>query len=164
MLNCSPAAGRDHDRVDIPIHDTDSVPDALKERFGQIARTDRRYRLDELQRQFAYDRALARLFTSPEADHWVLKGAGALLARLTTARHSKDLDVFLSVNDADAERAVNALRTALRLNLSVTTSPSISPVSHRCRKRQKVPESTSTHDLARPHSPASTSTWWWALS
>lgn len=32
---------------------------ALKERFGQIARTDRRYRLDELQRQFAYDRALA---------------------------------------------------------------------------------------------------------
>lgn len=90
---------------------------ALKERFGQIARTDRRYRLDELQRQFAYDRALARLFSSPEADHWVLKGAGALLARLTTARHSKDLDVFLSVNDADAERAVNALRTALQLNL-----------------------------------------------
>jgi hypothetical protein len=35
-----------------------------------------------------------------------------LLARLTTARHSKDLDVFLSVNDADAEHAVNALRTA----------------------------------------------------
>jgi hypothetical protein len=47
---------------------------ALRERFGQIARTDRRYRLDELQRQFAYDRALARLFNSPEADHWVLKG------------------------------------------------------------------------------------------
>jgi hypothetical protein len=88
---------------------------ALKERFGQIARTDRRYRLDELQRQFAYDRALARLFSSPEADHWVLKGAGALLARLTAARHSKDLDVFLSVNDADD--AVNALRTALQLNL-----------------------------------------------
>ena len=90
---------------------------ALKERFGHIARTDRRYRLDELQRQFAYDRALARLFSSPEAEHWVLKGAGALLARLANARHSKDLDVFLSVNDADAEGAVNVLRTALRLNL-----------------------------------------------
>ena len=90
---------------------------ALKERFGQIARTDRRYRLDELQRQFAYDRALARLFSSPEADHWVLKGAGALLARLTAARHSKDLDVFLSVDDADAGDAVNALRAALQLNL-----------------------------------------------
>ncbi|MEV6298317.1 nucleotidyl transferase AbiEii/AbiGii toxin family protein [Actinoplanes sp. NPDC051861] len=90
---------------------------ALKERFGQIARTDQRYRLDELQRQFAYDRALARLFISPERDHWVLKGAGALLARLTTARHSKDLDVFLSVDDADAEYAVNALRAALQLKL-----------------------------------------------
>jgi hypothetical protein len=66
---------------------------ALKELFGRIARNGRRYRLDELQRQFAYDRALARLFTSSEADHWVLKGAGALLARLTTARHSKNLDV-----------------------------------------------------------------------
>jgi hypothetical protein len=90
---------------------------ALKERFRQIARTDPRYRLDELQRQFAYDRALARLFSSPDADHWVLKGAGALLARLTTARHSKDLDVFLSVNGADAKDAVNALQTALQLNL-----------------------------------------------
>lgn len=90
---------------------------ALKERFRQIAWTDPRYRLDELQRQFAYDRALARLFSSPDADHWVLKGAGALLARLTTARHSKDLDVFLSVNGADAKDAVNALQTALQLNL-----------------------------------------------
>jgi len=90
---------------------------ALKERFGQIARTDRRYRLDELQRQFAYDRALARLFSSPEADHWVLKGAGALLARLTNARHSKDLDVFLSIDDADAQDATNSLRTALQIDL-----------------------------------------------
>jgi len=88
----------------------------LKERFRHIAHIDRQYRLDELQRQFAYDRALARLFTSPEADHWVHKGAGALLARLTAAHHSKDLDVFLGVG-VDAERAVNALRTALELNL-----------------------------------------------
>ncbi|MEV4636529.1 nucleotidyl transferase AbiEii/AbiGii toxin family protein [Actinoplanes sp. NPDC049548] len=45
------------------------------------------------------------MFSSPEADHWVLKGAGALLARLANARHSKDLDVFLSVNDVDADGA-----------------------------------------------------------
>ena len=69
---------------------------ALKERFAQIARTDRRYPLAELQRQFAYDRALARLFSSPDADRWVLKGAGALLARLATARHSKDVDPILN--------------------------------------------------------------------
>jgi hypothetical protein len=59
---------------------------ALKDRFGQIARADRRYSLDELQRQFAYDRVLARLFSSDDADRWVLKGAGALLARLGLRR------------------------------------------------------------------------------
>lgn len=46
---------------------------------------DATYTLDELQRQFACDRALARLFTAPDADGWVLKGAGALLARLEQA-------------------------------------------------------------------------------
>ncbi|WP_213457312.1 nucleotidyl transferase AbiEii/AbiGii toxin family protein [Rhizomonospora bruguierae] len=90
---------------------------ALKERFGQIARVDRRYRLDELQRQFAYDRALARLFRSDDADRWVLKGAGALLARLATARHSKDVDVFFNATDADVNDAVDALRAALRIDL-----------------------------------------------
>jgi hypothetical protein len=38
-----------------------------------IAKADTRYSLDELQRQFANDRALARLFTAPDADSWVLK-------------------------------------------------------------------------------------------
>jgi hypothetical protein len=90
---------------------------ALKERFGQIARVDRRYRLDELQRQFAYDRALARLFRSDDADRWVLKGAGALLARLATARHSKDVDVFFNATDADVNDAVDALRAALWIDL-----------------------------------------------
>jgi hypothetical protein len=90
---------------------------ALKDRFGQIARTDRRYTLDELQHQFAYDRALARLFSSAEADQWVLKGAGALLARLPTARHSKDVDVFFDATDAEVDDAVDALRTALRVDL-----------------------------------------------
>jgi hypothetical protein len=90
---------------------------ALKERFGQIARADGSYRLDELQRQFAYDRALARLFSSQEAGNWVLKGAGALLARLATARHSKDIDVFFNATGADVDAAVEALRSALRLDL-----------------------------------------------
>ncbi len=90
---------------------------ALKDRFGQIARTDRRYSLDELQRQFGYDRALARLFSSDGADRWVLKGAGALLARLATARHSKDVDVFFNATNADIDDAVDALRAALRIDI-----------------------------------------------
>jgi hypothetical protein len=90
---------------------------ALKDRFGHIARADRRYSLDELQRQFAYDRLLARLFSSYDADRWVLKGAGALLARLTMARHSKDVDVFFDATDADVDDAVDALRAAILLDL-----------------------------------------------
>lgn len=61
------------------------VPYRIKDRFVAIAKADATYTLDELQRQFAYDRALARLFTAPDADGWVLKGAGALLARLEQA-------------------------------------------------------------------------------
>jgi hypothetical protein len=49
--------------------------------------------LDELQRQFAYDRLLARAFMGPDAERWVLKGAGALLVRLPEARHSRDIDL-----------------------------------------------------------------------
>lgn len=50
--------------------------------------------LSDLQRRFAYDRLLARVFTA-DPDHWVLKGAAAMLARLpTAARHSKDIDLY----------------------------------------------------------------------
>ena len=42
-----------------------------------IAKADTRYSLDELQRQFAYDRALARLFTAPlDTDGSSLMGPG----------------------------------------------------------------------------------------
>lgn len=44
-----------------------ALSNTLKDRFGQIARANRRYSLDELQRQFGYDRALARLFSSDDA-------------------------------------------------------------------------------------------------
>jgi hypothetical protein len=61
----------------------------------------------ELHRQFAYDRLLARVFSAPDADRWVLKGATALLARLDVARHSKDVDLSWqsTVDLNEAERA-----------------------------------------------------------
>lgn len=86
---------------------------ALRDRFAAIAQTDARYSLDELQRQFAYDRALARLFTATDADRWVLKGAAALLARLELARHSKDIDVYYAEQAAAATEATAALQLAL---------------------------------------------------
>jgi Nucleotidyl transferase AbiEii toxin, Type IV TA system len=90
---------------------------ALRDRFAVIAKSETRYSLDELQRQFAYDRALARLFTAPDAASWVLKGAGALLARLEHARHSKDIDVYFAERSAAVSDAILALRRNLSRDL-----------------------------------------------
>jgi len=98
---------------DFPYESPRAFRSALTDRLRQIARTDERFTLDELLRQFAYDRALARLFSSADADKWVLKGAGALLA----PRHSKDVDMFYDVSEADADEAVDALREALSSDL-----------------------------------------------
>ncbi|MGH7861245.1 MAG: nucleotidyl transferase AbiEii/AbiGii toxin family protein [Candidatus Dormibacteraceae bacterium] len=59
-------------------------------------------------RQYAYDRFLTRVFTGPDADRWVLKGATALLVRLGgDARHTVDIDLLRSIGDLDdADRAV----------------------------------------------------------
>jgi len=40
---------------------------ALKDRFAALAKADSRLSVDELHRQFAYDRVLARCFTGEEA-------------------------------------------------------------------------------------------------
>jgi hypothetical protein len=83
---------------------------ALTDRLKALA-TESSFTIPELQRQFAYDRLLARVFTAKDSEQWVLKGAVSLLARLDTARHSKDVDLAwpAAAGLADAERA---LRTA----------------------------------------------------
>jgi Nucleotidyl transferase AbiEii toxin, Type IV TA system len=79
---------------------------ALTDRLKRLAESSR-FTLTELQRQFAYDRLLARIFSAPDAEHWVLKGATALLARLDVARHSKDVDLswWSSAGIGEAEYA-----------------------------------------------------------
>lgn len=71
---------------------------------------------DKLQRQFVYDRFLARLFTyAPDGD-WVLKGGTALLARVRTARHSLDIDLFRRTGTL--ETAVDELHAAAAVDLA----------------------------------------------
>jgi len=83
---------------------------ALKDRFAALVKADPRLSIDELQRQFAYDRVLARCFTGADSARWVLKGAGALLARLDGfARHSKDIDLYYAKQLANTDQAVAAL-------------------------------------------------------
>jgi Nucleotidyl transferase AbiEii toxin, Type IV TA system len=61
----------------------------------------------QLQRQFAYDRLLARLYLTDE--DWIVKGATALLARHIGVRGSLDIDVY---RQTAHEQAESDLRTA----------------------------------------------------
>jgi Nucleotidyl transferase AbiEii toxin, Type IV TA system len=88
---------------------------ALKDKLTAVAAAHPFRQLAQLQRQFAYDRLLARLFSAPDADAWVLKGAGALLARLHTARHSADIDLYRRRDELPA--AEKALRVAAEVDL-----------------------------------------------
>jgi hypothetical protein len=73
----------------------------LTEKLRALAKTSR-WELSQLQRQFAYDRLLERLYLMD--DGWVVKGAVALLARDLGVRASIDIDVYRA-KSADAAEA-----------------------------------------------------------
>jgi predicted nucleotidyltransferase component of viral defense system len=65
---------------------------AIDNRIVRLVEADPRLNRSALQRQFGYERFLARIFAI-EGD-WVLKGGTALLCRTRSARHSLDIDLF----------------------------------------------------------------------
>jgi hypothetical protein len=70
--------------------------------------------LGDLQRQYAYDQFVERLYRLD--DRWVIKGATALLARRVSVRHTIDIDVYRAGRPhAEVERQ---LREAATLALS----------------------------------------------
>jgi hypothetical protein len=95
--------------------DPGALRKAIADRLRPLARGRPGVQLADLQRQFAYDRLLARVFSAgPET--WVLKGAAALLARLGgAARHTLDLDLYRPAGRLD--EAESALRAAASLDL-----------------------------------------------
>ncbi|MEO8323137.1 MAG: nucleotidyl transferase AbiEii/AbiGii toxin family protein [Actinomycetota bacterium] len=64
---------------------------ALKDRLRSEAR-DSKWTIQQLQRQFAFDRLLERLYLVDS--NWIVKGATALLARDIGVRGSLDIDVY----------------------------------------------------------------------
>lgn len=68
-----------------------------------------------LARQFVYDRFLARVFTYAGGGEWVLKGGTALLARVRTARHSRDIDLLREQGTLDS--ALDELERAAAVDL-----------------------------------------------
>lgn len=95
--------------------DPAALRQALTDRLRVLVRQRPGAQPADLQRQFAYDRLLGRVFLT-EPDAWVLKGATALLARLSgSARHTVDVDLYR--RDAGLAEAEAALRAAAALDL-----------------------------------------------
>lgn len=70
----------------------------------RAAAADGPWSLSDLQRQYAYDQLVERLYRLD--DGWVIKGAAALLARRISVRHTIDIDVYHAGAIADIERRV----------------------------------------------------------
>ncbi len=76
---------------------------AVTDRLRRYA-ADSPWPLPDLQRQYAYDQLVERLYRVD--DGWVIKGATALLARRVSVRHTLDIDVYRAGAIADVERLV----------------------------------------------------------
>lgn len=108
------ATTRDRFASNLAYRSPEALMSALANRAKQAAKTDPRYTADQRQRQFAYNRLLARLFAN-DPDGWCLKGGVALLARLPSARHSQDVDVS---SDRSPDELVAALDESLQVDLA----------------------------------------------
>lgn len=83
------------------------TPDAARRAVTDRLRaetTNGPWPLPDLQRQYAYDQLVERLYRLDE--RWVIKGATALLARRISVRHTIDIDVYRAGAIADVERQV----------------------------------------------------------
>jgi hypothetical protein len=83
----------------------------LTARLKNEARTSQ-WTLAQLQRQFGYDRLLARLYHVDR--QWIVKGATALLAREIGVRGTRDIDVY---RERDREVAEAEIREAAALDI-----------------------------------------------
>jgi hypothetical protein len=102
---------------------------ALEDRLKGEARARVRS-LEELRREFLFQRFLALIFSGPDGQ-WVLKGGASLLMRLAQARFSKDLDLLhlgeLSPDEAIAElRVLTAPRDGDQLTFVIEDGVSFS--------------------------------------
>ena len=73
---------------------------------------------DLLLRQFEFSRLLARVFATESAEHWVLKGGIAQLARIPGGRMTRDIDLFHRTRQADLDQAVSEFEAAMAIDLN----------------------------------------------
>ena len=86
-----------------------NTPDAARTAITDKLRAEAAkgpWKLSDLQRQYAYDQLVERLYRV-DAD-WVIKGATALLARRVSVRHTVDIDVYRAGAITEVERRMRA--------------------------------------------------------
>jgi hypothetical protein len=110
---------------------------ALTDRLRSVASEAGIWSLADLQRQFAYDRLLARLYLLD--DSWILKGATAMLARRIAVRHTIDIDVYRVDRCAHAERAMLPVARTL-VDAMAAVGPYLDPVLSRTASGTWCPE------------------------
>ncbi|GAA5008929.1 nucleotidyl transferase AbiEii/AbiGii toxin family protein [Actinopolymorpha pittospori] len=87
----------------------DAARRAVTDRLRGKARPDGRWALADLQRQYAYDQFVERLYRVDGG--WVIKGATALLARRVAVRHTVDIDIYRAGAIRDVERDLRQAAT-----------------------------------------------------
>ena len=87
----------------------DSFRNSLLAKSRNAARADPTLDPQTRQRLFCFDRLLYRIFSHPGASDgaWALKGAASLMARLSEARLSKDIDLATKESLEAAERILH---------------------------------------------------------
>lgn len=85
-----------------------SLQNAITVHARKLAASDPSQNVSDRVRVEMYNRFLARIFASPQASNWVLKGGAGLIARVVSARRTLDIDMLSRVKDIDD--AVDELR------------------------------------------------------
>lgn len=81
------------------------TPEAARRAVTDKLRTEAEagpWPLGDLQRQYAYDQLVERLYRRDGG--WIIKGAAALLARRLSVRHTIDIDIYRAGAIGDVER------------------------------------------------------------
>jgi Nucleotidyl transferase AbiEii toxin, Type IV TA system len=96
---------------------------AVTDRLRIRARPNGPWAMADLQRQYAYDQLVERLYRIDGG--WVIKGATALLARRVAVRHTIDIDVYRAGTITQMERE---LRLAAALDIGDWVRFDVGPV------------------------------------
>jgi Nucleotidyl transferase AbiEii toxin, Type IV TA system len=124
-----------------PDHEGYKTPEAFRRAAAARLRAEAKLRqrpLQELRREFLFQRFLARVFVASDSP-WVLKGGTGMVIRMPGARYSQDVDLMHPADGLDARWAVAQLRRG--------TGRSGRPPDIRCRRPS--PPDRRAHTMAR---------------